>query len=273
MLCTSLGDAAGSPAFARWVRCARLLAVAAHGAVSGVVPGRPRARPGSGATASAAGDWLHRRLYEGIGLLPPQAAQRVRGGFFDTLFAVAPDPWNYADRPYELRKREALLRQVPPDAGVVVELGCADGHNLRELGTRMPGSRVMGLDISARAVAGARRRVADVPNVRVLRGSVAGAGRVLDAAGVHEVDVLVVAETLYYLGAPSVATSESAGLARVLAPGARIVLLHPPSDARRFHEPVLRALRAEPVTHDAFADQERPFVIDVGVVGDRCDAA
>lgn len=267
MLCPPSGHAAGSAQIARWVRCARLLAVAVRGAEAGRAPGRPAGPPGSGARASAAGDWLHRRLYEGIGLLPPRAAQRVRGGFFDTLFTVAPDPWNYTDRPYELRKREALLRKVPPGAGVVVELGCADGHNLRELGTRMPDTRVIGLDISARAVAGARRRVADLPNVRALRGSVAGAGRALDAAGVDGVDVLIVAETLYYLGAPSVVMSEIEGVAGALAPGARIVLLHPPSDARRFHEPVLRALRAEPVARDEFADQERPFVIDVGVIG------
>jgi len=81
---------------------------------------------------------------------------------FDTLYRQT-DPFGYAQRWYEQRKRELLMAMLPrPRYGHAWELGCSTGELARLLATRC--SHVIGTDVSARAIAQAEAG-AGLPNL------------------------------------------------------------------------------------------------------------
>jgi predicted TPR repeat methyltransferase len=70
---------------------------------------------------------------------------------FDTLYRH-PDPFGYASRWYEQRKRDLLLAMLPrPRLGRAWEIGCSTGALSRQLAARC--EQVLGTDVSARAIA------------------------------------------------------------------------------------------------------------------------
>jgi SAM-dependent methyltransferase len=86
--------------------------------------------------------------------------------YFDDLYAASADPWDFAGRWYERRKR-ALTMAMLPDAhyGTAYEPGCSIGILTRELARRC--DLVLAADVAPAAAAAARARTADLPNVRV----------------------------------------------------------------------------------------------------------
>ena len=84
---------------------------------------------------------------------------RSPGEFFDATYGRHDDPWGYADRWYEERKR-ALTMAVLPDRRYrdVLEVGCSIGVLTAELAQRA--DHLLALDVSRRGRArpGARRR-------------------------------------------------------------------------------------------------------------------
>ena len=89
---------------------------------------RPPLRLDETPTGSAAGEWVHRLAFRALGVLPDRVRDGARQRLFDTLFAISDDPWAYDALPYERRKRSHLMGQLPSNASVVVDVGCADGH-------------------------------------------------------------------------------------------------------------------------------------------------
>lgn len=213
---------------------------------------------------SKAGEVLHRTTFHAISLMPGPLAGIVRGGFFNTLFSLGSDPWDYDSIPYEQRKRLALVDAVPADAGVILEVGCAEGHNLRALAQARPSARLIGIDVSTKAVEVARERAASAGvNIEVFHADVRQAPATLAKEGVPPADVLIIAETLYYMGSPERVAAELTGLPSALAPGATVLLLHPAKDADRLHAAALGSLHATSESRILVDDPERPFVIDV----------
>ncbi|HEX7125294.1 MAG TPA: class I SAM-dependent methyltransferase [Thermodesulfobacteriota bacterium] len=146
------------------------------------------------------------------------------GAYFDRVYAD-PDPWGYAASPYEAARREAVLAALPrPRYRSVLEAGCGEGHTTRRLAER--GDRVVGLDISGRAVA----RAVELPaNVRVVRGDLL-APALPPEAPAGGFDLVVCAEVLYYCY--PLPFGRACGLVRDrlvawLAPGGDLVLEHP----------------------------------------------
>ena len=216
-------------------------------------------------TGSAAGEWLHRAAFKVIGALPAAVARRLRMGVFQALFSLSEDPWRYDGLPYERRKRQMLVASLPParaDAGIIVELGCADGHNLQAIAEAYPSSRIVGLDISPVAVTAARRRTAGQPQVRVEQSDARTAALVLKRVEVASIDVLIVAEMLYYLGGPARVNAELADLAPMLRPSGVLVLVHGASDADRLHPAAVAALGCTSVERVVVEDVHRPFVVE-----------
>ncbi|WP_330473510.1 class I SAM-dependent methyltransferase [Terrabacter sp. C0L_2] len=216
-------------------------------------------------TGSAAGEWLHRAAFKVIGTLPAAVARRLRMGVFQALFSLSEDPWRYDGLPYERRKRQMLVASLPParaGSGIIVELGCADGHNLQAIAEAYPSSRVVGLDISPVAVAAARRRTGGQPQVRVEQSDARTAALVLNGVGVDSIDVLIVAEMLYYLGGPARVNAELAGLAPMLRPSGVLVLVHGAGDAERLHPAAVVALGCASVERVVVEDVDRPFVVE-----------
>lgn len=215
-------------------------------------------------SGSALGELLHRSAFQIVAALPDPLARRTRRLVFQAMFSGSDDPWQYDTMPYEVRKRAFLVASVPPGARTILEVGCAEGHNLRAWGEALPDARVVGLDISARAVATARQRASHLPNVSVFESDLSGAVATLTQAGAGGIDVVVLAEVLYYLGRPHDVRRQLEPLAGVLAPGCLVVLLHPAADAKALHAAAFAALGAHAETSTVMPDDARPVVLETG---------
>ncbi len=203
---------------------------------------------------------LHRAAFGIVGLLPQSGRERARRWVFDTMFSMSPDPWGYREVPYERRKRQHLLDAVGPHARVIVEVGCADGHNLLALAQALPAATIVGTDVSTAAVRIAADSTMALPNVRVANASDLGA---LAEALPGPVDCIVLAEVLYYLGGQQAMNEALAPLRSLMAPHARVVMVHGCTDARTLHSRAAAALGMTVVEASEVADHERPFEIAV----------
>jgi SAM-dependent methyltransferase len=78
----------------------------------------------------------------------------------DEIYAVE-DPWNYNETPDDSARTVRLLTALPNRRyHRVLDVGCGNAF----VTLRLPGSEVLGLDISARAIEWARRRAAERPD-------------------------------------------------------------------------------------------------------------
>ena len=113
----------------------------------------------------------------------------------------------------------ALVQHLPADAARILDLGCGPGQVAAAVAPARPGARVYGLDIAARMLVEARRRLPANLASRLTR---ADASRLPFEAGVFDA---VTAHSFLYL-----VPDRSAVLAetwRVLRPQGRIVLMEP----------------------------------------------
>ena len=215
-------------------------------------------------TDSTLGRCVHRAGFALLAWLPRGLASAARRRLFDAMFALADDPWDYALMPYEQRKQAHLTAVIPSGADVIVEIGCADGHNIAEWSQLHPESKVIGIDISERAIATATRRIHNRANATVVRADAKSIAEVLDEYR-GQVDVLVLSEVLYYLGTgPQVRQALMASRA-LLSPDATVVLVHGAYDAQRLHAPACAALGVILRAETLFADPERPYVVTVAL--------
>ncbi|WP_225769937.1 class I SAM-dependent methyltransferase [Inquilinus sp. Marseille-Q2685] len=121
----------------------------------------------------------------------------------------------------EVVRRMAEWGLLGPDR-TVLDLGCGIGRFAAALAGRV--RRVVGLDISARMVAEARRRCAGLANVEIRRTS----GR--DLAGIADgsVDTILAADSFPYLvlAGPALVRRHVEEAARVLGPGGHLLILN-----------------------------------------------
>lgn len=203
------------------------------------------------------GDALHRRLFGMMSALPGRASTGLLRGYFE-WFHRRPDPWGHAVLDYEQRKYAATLDAVPPgDYRRILDVGCSEGTFTAQLAGRYPAAEIVGVDISARALERARRRLAAA-------GDAAVRFDVLDIvthSPAGRFDLVFCAETLYYLGRGERSRLAAHRLGALLEPAGLLVLVHPWPEAR--------ALYAELDTHPALTrhteevvdDPTRPFAV------------
>jgi len=182
---------------------------------------------------------------------------------FDAAYAGG-DPWASADPRflYQRRKYDVLASLIPRRPfDSALDLGCGAGLMTRRLA---PLARsVLGIDIAANAVAQARAAHADLPNLRFEQGNALALGAHLDGG----FDLLVIADTLYYLPPPLAdATIKQVALraARLLRPGGVCLL------ANHFFSGADADSRLSKRIHQAFAwspgfrvlaEHRRPFYL------------
>ncbi len=139
--------------------------------------------------------------------------------WFDAFYAAnGPDPWGFADRWYERRKRAVTLAALPRRRfGRALELGCSVGVLTEELAGRC--DDLLATDLSDAAVTAARQRLAGRPGVRVERSP--------DPRSVPAgpFDLVVASEVLYYLDAAGRA-AVTAALVAGLAPDGVLLACH-----------------------------------------------
>lgn len=86
--------------------------------------------------------------------------------YFDGMYGRGPDPWHYADRHYERRKREILLATLPRARfASAFEPACATGELTVALADRC--DRVLASDLHEAPLTAARKRLASYANVEI----------------------------------------------------------------------------------------------------------
>lgn len=160
---------------------------------------------------------------------------------FEARYRANPDPWGYTQRRYERDKYAATLDACGPGPFTcALELGSSIGVFSALLAPRC--EHLVTVDASPTAVASARVRLRDHPQVQVVLGTIPAA--IPD----RRLDLVVASEILYYLSPPALQRTLAVVVERMGA-GARLVAVHwrapgaeRPFDADGAHA----ALRARP---------------------------
>lgn len=138
--------------------------------------------------------------------------------YFTELYDANPDPWGFTTSPYEEAKYDATLASLGrPTYGHALEVGCSIGVLTRRLANRC--GRLLALDVAPNALAAARARCADCPQVTFLEAAVPAGwppGRF---------DLILLSEVLYFF-TPEDLGRIAAHLVAALKPGAEVVLVH-----------------------------------------------
>jgi SAM-dependent methyltransferase len=163
-------------------------------------------------------DMVVRRALAG-GMTPAQA--------FDHLYTKDADPWRSASPAYRYqhRKHQRMLALLPERRFArALDLGCGPGLFTRLLSARS--DQVLGVDISAVALAAARRHCTGLPGVTFSEGDITTNGPWVERAAF---DLVVLADTIYYLPTPiaDATLKDVAGrAARLLVPGGLLLLVN-----------------------------------------------
>jgi SAM-dependent methyltransferase len=96
----------------------------------------------------------------------------LESGYFDRIYRKRDDPWRLAERWYETRKRALTVAALPRERFVsALEVGCSIGTLTEQLAPRC--DQLMAVDIAARAVELAQKRLAPFSHVDVVQQNVA----------------------------------------------------------------------------------------------------
>lgn len=138
-------------------------------------------------------------------------------GCFEALYARDPDPWRFATSAYERAKYDATLAALPrPRYAAALEVGCSIGVLTARLAERC--ERLLAVDVVEAALAEARRRGRDLPQVRFARRRLPG------ETPEGRFDLVLLSEVAYCWDADDLA--RAAGyLADALAPGGDLLLV------------------------------------------------
>jgi SAM-dependent methyltransferase len=177
---------------------------------------------------------------------------------FEQRYRNDDDPWAYEHSPYEQAKYEATLAACGPGPfACALELGGSIGVFTERLAPRC--EHLTTIDVSRTAAAMARRRLADFPRTRVLRGSIP------DDIPEFDYDLVVASEILYYLEEERFERTLAVIRARLL-PGGRLVAVHfrPAGPERPFTGGEVHArLRDDPWLSSVRAEQAPEYLLDV----------
>lgn len=142
----------------------------------------------------------------------------LQGEHFDALYASNPDPWGFEGSDYERAKYADTVASLPrPHYAAGLEIGCSIGFLTRELAPHC--DRLLGLDVAEAALAQARRRNADLPQVAFQR------MRFPDERPPGSFDLVVLSEVLYYFDEADLEPVARAAVAAA-APQGDMVLVH-----------------------------------------------
>src|ERR1700684_1743672 len=138
--------------------------------------------------------------------------------YFDSIYKADPDPWNFADSPYEQGKYAITLNAMPkPRYRSALEVGCSIGVLTRSLASRC--DAVVAIDAAQTPLVEARRRCADLPGVRFEQMFVP------DEWPDGEFDLILLSEVVYYLSREDVGRL-AARVTRSSPKGGSVILVH-----------------------------------------------
>jgi len=178
--------------------------------------------------------------------------------YFDELFADNDDPWAFRTRWYEQRKRDLTLAALPRQRYArVFEPGCANGELSLRLAERS--DELLCMDMSARAVELARKRLNHLPRARVIEGCLPGDWPE------GSFDLIVISEWAYYLE-PGLFVQVIERIASSLKSDGAVLAchwLHPiegcPMQGREAHDLLARHLPMQPTLRH----EETDFLLEM----------
>ena len=138
--------------------------------------------------------------------------------YFKAVYAASTDPWNFAASPYEQAKYAASLAALPrPHYGRALEIGCSIGVFTALLAGRC--GQLLGVDVSAEALAQAAARCAALPQVAFQQ-------RTLPAQfPAQPFDLITLCEVGYYWNPADLARA-ARRIEQALPPGGQLLLVH-----------------------------------------------
>jgi SAM-dependent methyltransferase len=179
-------------------------------------------------------------------------------GYFDAVYAVSPDPWEFATRWYEARKYAISVALLTSQHyGDAFEPGCSIGVLTELLAPRC--DRLLSCDVAAEAVRAAAIRTASRPNVRVQRRVIP---RDWPAGGF---DLIVFSELLYYFAGDDLQHVLDLATAALRHGGSLLAVhwRHPLADYPRSGDDVHRALAGQPALARLVEHLEPDFLAEV----------
>ncbi|SEG91978.1 Nodulation protein S (NodS) [Nonomuraea solani] len=195
---------------------------------------------------------LHRALFKGVSLLPPAVQAALLRRYFD-WWHRSPDPWRLGTDDYERHKYATTLRLLPDRTyRHILDVGCSEGVFTHMLATGHPEAEVTGVDVSERALNRARGRPGPA-RLSFTRADLISYERS------RAFDLVVCAETLYYVGRHERLRLASARLVDLVRPGGLLILVHPWPEARRLYTHIDGAMTR--VLHHVERDSPRPFAV------------
>ena len=200
--------------------------------------------------------------HSAVGPTPEQGIARI-AGFFDRAVAASPeasvalyslgDPAILAAATAEIVEWLEMSDLLDPEADVL-DLGCGIGRVAAALSPRCRG--VFGLDVSPGMIAEARRRCAELPNLRFE----VTAGQNLAFLDPASFDLVLAIDSFPYLvqTGPAVVAAHVADAARILRPGGALVILNMSYETDD-HDDVLARDLAETHGFDLAHTDRQPF--------------
>jgi protein-L-isoaspartate O-methyltransferase len=147
-----------------------------------------------------------------------QAETACEPAAFERRYQLDPDPWNFAHSAYEQERYALMLRTLGRTRyGTAYEPGCSIGEFTASLAMRC--QRVIASDVSASAVAAARRRCAAFAHVDITVGALP------DQMPRGPFDLIVFSELGYYFPAPQL-QQIGASLYERLLPGGELMAVN-----------------------------------------------
>ena len=142
--------------------------------------------------------------------LPPE--------YFDHVYQANRDPWNFETSPYEREKYAATLAALPrPHYAEAFEIGCSLGVLTAQLAPRC--GHLLAVDVSEAALAQARARCAELPQVTIRL------MQVPNEFPSQSFDLILLSEVGYYWSSEDLAKSAEMLIAG-LKPGGQLLLVH-----------------------------------------------
>ena len=144
--------------------------------------------------------------------------QTLRPEYFDAIYTADPDPWKFAESAYERGKYTLTLNAMPKARyRLALEVGCSIGILTRSLASRC--DAVVAIDAAQIPLVEARRRCADLPDVRFERMFVPEQWP--DGA----FELILLSEVIYYLSREDVGRL-AARVTHSLPKGGSVILVH-----------------------------------------------
>ncbi len=142
----------------------------------------------------------------------------IEPAYFEALYKDKGDPWDFETSAYEAAKYAETLAALPqPRFHKALEVGCANGVLTTQLGPRC--DALLSVDVSQTALASARARCADQPNVTIEQ------RRLPDDAPEGPFDLVMLSEVVYYWDSVDIVRL-AAYLLSAVASGGYVMLVH-----------------------------------------------